>query len=444
MANTYIQRSVSSSNRRTWTWSGWVKRSKLGSSQYLVESWANSTNYGHLYFSSGDILAFYAPPAGTWTWHPKFRDTNAWYHIVLRCDTTLATNADRVRLYVNGELQSANAVAGINQNQELNFNVGGHMRFGARTTGSSDFFDGYGSHFHFCDGYSYAPTEFGETDSTTGEWKIKTSPNVSYGTNGYWLFKDGNNLSGSTVQDQSGQSNDYTLTGGTLTNTEDCPSNVFATMNPLSNNDVYAFSNGNLRCTHSGQWEGSNSTLGMISGKWYWEVKYISGNVGIGIGQMGNDATATGNNSSLNIGYAGRSSRGYELFKNGSNSQKINNNSASSYGTVPSANDIYMVAFDADIGAIWVGKNGTWFDSATEAEIEAGTTTNAMYSNLNMDEHYLATGSIESGELQFNFGNGYFATTAISSEGTNASGIGKFEYDVPDGFTALSTKGLNE
>ena len=45
---------------------------------------------------------------------------------------------------------------------------------------------------------------------------------------------------------------------------------------------------------------------------------------------------------------------------------------------------------------------------------------------------------------QFNFGNGYFGTTAISSEGTNASGIGKFEYDVPSGYTALSTKGLNE
>ena len=45
--------------------------------------------------------------------------------------------------------------------------------------------------------------------------------------------------------------------------------------------------------------------------------------------------------------------------------------------------------------------------------------------------------------IAFNFGNGYFGTTAVSSAGTNASGNGIFEYDVPTGYTALSTKGLN-
>ena len=42
-----------------------------------------------------------------------------------------------------------------------------------------------------------------------------------------------------------------------------------------------------------------------------------------------------------------------------------------------------------------------------------------------------------------NFGNGYFGTSAVSSAGTNASNNGIFEYDVPAGYTALSTKGLN-
>ena len=85
------------------------------------------------------------------------------------------------------------------------------------------------SHFHLCDGQSYAPTEFGETDSTTGEWKIKTSPSVTYGNNGFFVLKDGN-----SGTDQSPNTNNFTVTGGTLTKTEDCPSNVFATMNPLS------------------------------------------------------------------------------------------------------------------------------------------------------------------------------------------------------------------
>jgi len=45
--------------------------------------------------------------------------------------------------------------------------------------------------------------------------------------------------------------------------------------------------------------------------------------------------------------------------------------------------------------------------------------------------------------VNVNYGNGYFGTTAVSSAGTNASGNGIFEYDVPTGYTALSTKGLN-
>jgi hypothetical protein len=47
------------------------------------------------------------------------------------------------------------------------------------------------------------------------------------------------------------------------------------------------------------------------------------------------------------------------------------------------------------------------------------------------------------GNWSANFGNGYFGTTAVSSAGTNASGNGIFEFDCPNGFTALSTKGLN-
>ena len=83
------------------------------------------------------------------------------------------------------------------------------------------------SHFHYCDGYTYTASDFGSTDSTTGEWKINTSPSVTYGNNGFFILKDDTNLSGSTVQDQSGRGNDFTVSGGTLTKTQDNPSNVF-------------------------------------------------------------------------------------------------------------------------------------------------------------------------------------------------------------------------
>jgi hypothetical protein len=89
------------------------------------------------------------------------------------------------------------------------------------------YFDGSMSHIHFIDGTAYDATAFGEYDAN-GVWKIKTSPSVTYGTNGFFILKDGN-----SVTDQSPNSNNFTVAGGTLTNTEDNPSNVFATMNPL-------------------------------------------------------------------------------------------------------------------------------------------------------------------------------------------------------------------
>ena len=68
----------------------------------------------------------------------------------------------------------------------------------------------YLSHVHLIDGYAYPASAFGSTDSTTGEWKINTSPSVTYGTNGYFILKDGN-----SVTDQSGNSNNFTVAGGT-------------------------------------------------------------------------------------------------------------------------------------------------------------------------------------------------------------------------------------
>jgi hypothetical protein len=88
------------------------------------------------------------------------------------------------------------------------------------------------SHFHFIDGTAYDASAFGETDATTGIWKPKTSPSVTYGTNGFFLKFEN---SGSMGLDSSGNANNFTV-NGTLTQTVDTPSNVFATLNPLESN----------------------------------------------------------------------------------------------------------------------------------------------------------------------------------------------------------------
>ena len=127
--------------------------------------------------------------------------------------------------------------------------------------------------------------------------------------------------------------------------------------------------------------------------------------------------------------------------------EKRNNSTGTSYGDTYTDGDIIGIAYDATNGTIWFSKNGTWQNSATIGEIAAGTTTNAAFSGITTgaSKFYApALSGYTSAKWKANFGNGYFGTTAISSEGTNASGIGKFEYDVPTGFTAWSTKGFNE
>ena len=152
-----------------------------------------------------------------------------------------------------------------------------HGRYQSSSPGS--YFDGSLSHIHYCDGQSYAPTEFGETDSTTGEWKIKANPSLTYGNNGYFILKDGN-----SVTNQAGNSSgNFSVSAGTLTKTEDSPSNVFATLNPLIKADYASLSNGNNTITGTSASNNSHypATLQVgTSGKYYYEVKVTANESG--------------------------------------------------------------------------------------------------------------------------------------------------------------------
>ena len=309
-----------------------------------------------------------------------------------------------------------------------------------RYGGGAHYWNGIMSHFHYCDGQSYAPTEFGETDSTTGEWKIKTSPNVQYGNNGFFVLKDGN-----SGTDQSPNSNNFTVTGGTLTKTEDNPSNIFATMNPLIGSNSQTFSNGNNTvAVTGGASAGGYSTLGMSSGKYYFEVKqtaYSSQNrLVVGI-------TSDPANDDRRNRYLGQDAHSYSY--GAENGNKTNSGSASSYGNSFTTGDILGVALDLDNNKLYFSKNGTWQNSGDPTSGSTGTgaayTVTAAASSLTGFYHFAFGDESASHSVtaQANFGNGYFGTTAVASAGTNASGNGIFEYDVPAGYTALSTKGLN-
>ena len=214
----------SQGNQKKWTFSVWVKRTKLGALQSIFGSGTGSYNT-RIYFDTDDKLKWNNYSGGSYAGQKHsnavFKDTNGWSHFVFRVDTTSGTASERMRMYVNGEQITSLGTSG-DPSQNQNFEVGHTgVHYIGGYSNSADF-EGVMSHFHYCDAQTYAPTEFGETDSTTGEWKIKTSPSVSYGVSGAFILKNSN-----SVTDQSGLGNNWAVGSGTLTKTEDNPSNNF-------------------------------------------------------------------------------------------------------------------------------------------------------------------------------------------------------------------------
>jgi len=449
MASTYLSATLgTATNRKKWTYSAWVKKSRPQASvdEQIFGSYADATTsyYSRIADNGSSKFEFteYNGSGYSINLRPsnKQRDVNGWYHIVVGYDSTQATASNRVKFYINGEqvttwtqesYPSQNYESGINKNQL--------HTIGKETSNSSYYFDGSMSHVHFIDGTQYAASDFGETDSTTGEWKIKTSPNVTYGNNGFFILKNGN-----SVTDQSGEGNNWAVGGGTLTKTEDNPSNVFATGNALIGNHsngnalVPNYSNGNTTSSYgSGEWRIHQSTLGASSGKYYCEYKWVSNSntayAYVGIYDLDGYAQKV-------TGYPYMADMANCFSIKDGNGQVWTGSSGTSYGTSYTVGDIIGVAMDLDNNKCYWSKNGTWMNSANPSSGTGGYSITANKTYAFGVQQYSQGGSTWSA----NYGNGYFGTTAISSEGTNASGIGKFEYDVPTGYTALSTKGLNE
>jgi len=449
MASTYLTRTFGSAgNRRTWTLSLWIKRTGIGGQQNFFGSWISSSHYERIMFNNDKIYVSDVE-SGSTNWELEtdavYRDTNAWYHLVLRHDTTQSTANDRVRLYVNNVQQTFGTNSQPTQNRETAINTAIAHKIGMGRT--SEYTDCVMSHVHFCDGYSYAPTEFGETDSTTGEWKIKTSPSVSYGTTGFFVLKDGN-----SVTDSSPNSNAFSVGGGTLTKTEDNPSNVFATFNPLWGTAGKTFLFGNTRYQYANNYQRSAITTLAASGtdKIYLEWKHgESDNSVIHLNVLNESVAKDGRfglDTSNNASYRLNDSNNAITFVHGTGQDGVVNKNGSAVSATDliqvSNTDTGMMAFDCETGKFWIGKNGTWDKSGNPS-----TGANPIYTWTDtytvQDPVWFGFGVEGGDEVSVNFGNGYIATTAVSSAGTNASNLGIFEYDVPTGYKALCTKGLN-
>jgi hypothetical protein len=438
----YLSRTpASAGNRKTWTWAGWAKRGSVGSSYEILFSAraGTSSNRDYLTFQSDQLVLTCSNSSGTTTANIQttsvYRDPGAGMHIVLSVDTTQATASNRVKFYVNGAQITTFSLANYpTQNTDLSFNDAQPHTIGQSAAGTAFGFNGYLADIHFIDGQALDPTSFGEFSATTGVWMPKAYSGT-YGTNGFRLtFADNSAATATTLGKDAAGSNNWTPNNLSVTagagndSLVDVPVNGsevdtgsggqvrgnYATLNPLALT-AHTLANGNLDVSSSAIGI-AVGTIGMSTGKWYWEITLntVSANVSPTFGyvnQAFNTATAgtTYPGSGANDGCVRRD-----------NGQAFQNNTSTSYTGAAgfSAGDVAMVAFDADAKKMWVGKNGTWYNSGAPAS---------------------GTGNIPltiTGTTFFPAFNTYGDSWSVNF------GARSFAYTAPSGFKALCTANL--
>jgi len=406
------------------TTSIWFKRGVLGRDIRWFEM-------GDLMLYSGSNIVGFANRAfdfDVYTESNFLMDTAAWYHIVWSVDTTQSTAANRVKIYVNGVLlTSANGLHAdtsyMDQNANLECNQQEVHRVGAASNNANDKFDGYMSEFVHIDGAQLAPTSFGESDSDSGIWVPIDVSGLTFGNNGYYLnFKNASNLG----NDANGGT-DFTESNLAATDQGlDTCTNNFATMNTLVKSAA-TLSEGNLKQATAGK--SSVATIGVTSGKWYFEQKFIGSGVneatlGFALEGSGIFTNDVGGNTVRGTGYVTLYVYDGKIYNEGT--------ATSSFATF-AVNDIIGWNLDADAGDIFLYRNGSILNSGSA--VVSGKTGKTWFPFGNFD-----TGDVTG--VEHNFGGA--RTFSISSAVADGNGFGAFEFAPKSGHLAICTKNLAE
>jgi len=453
-----FQRTPSSAgNRKKWTFSAWIKRTKLGAEQRIFGGNANAS---HIFFASNDELTWDLANDGSGSsqanlnTEAKFRDTTSWLHLVCALDTDNGTANNRMRMYINGtELTDfgtrTNPSSGYSTNA---INDTSLHTIGRRTSdqGSDGMrFDGYMAEINFIDGQQYDPSYFGFTDPQTGIWLPKRYEGT-YGTNGFYLDLSDNSSTAALGIDKSPNGNDFTTNNFAVSDSvKDTPTNAFATLNANIASPDVTFKEGSLYFDTPDTHKSSYANIAVNSGKWYWEAKAIAGSTikwTYGVSDVNNTSGKQVSGQNYLLAHTTQDSAGTyalgdavsiyygDLRKNGSVT-------GSSVQTNLAQGDIIGIALDVDAGKVWFARNGTWINGSATAS----TTLNPAShdTTVTTGETYVPAFSGESADWQANFGqDDSFSGTSTSQGNEDENGLGSFYYAVPSGFRALCTKNL--
>ena len=224
--STYLYRSTTSGNRRTNTFSAWIKPSyNTALNPILFGHTQNLSNYTYVQVvgtTTNCRLKFYSVAGGAVQFNLEptlsLRDPTAWYHLTCVMDTTQATASDRLKIYVNGQLVTAYQIATYpSQNADTAWNDGNNASIGAFQVflSASNFWDGYVAEMNYVEGSALSPTDFAEYDANNSWQPISYAG--SYGTNGFHLNFSDNSTTSALGSDSSGNSNNFTTSGFSVT-----------------------------------------------------------------------------------------------------------------------------------------------------------------------------------------------------------------------------------
>ena len=373
-----------------------------------------------------------------------FRDLSAWSHFVVAVDTTQGSADNRIKIYHNGTQVTSFAQSTVPA-QDSNVIINNNLRTGIGGSGASggDGFEGYIAELVRIDGLALAADSFGEFDDDSGIWKPIDVSGLTFGTNGFYLDFENSAELGTDVSGNSNTFSENNITA--LDQSIDTCTNNFATLNPLDTNGNHALSDGNLKAIYSaaaGTFGVTKSTIGVSSGKWYWEIKYTYGNAGqFGVFDVNDldtlnttDIFSAAGNSTFE-GLAWR-------IDTSNNIKEVGEGQSADSGLDFASGAILGIAFDADNGKFYGFKNGA---EITGQDIGAGT---SLLTAVTVSDFYLpfisngdGGSGTKTGTSEMNFGS---PPHSISSGNADADGHGNFEYAVPSGYFALCTKNLAE
>ena len=425
----------SAGSRTKGTVSMWIKRSLLGTVQYLWEQGNTDNDNGRLFarFLADDTLRVAGGSTVFLNTNRVFRDTAAWYHIVVAIDTTSGTANNRARIYVNGvEETSFGTRNNFSQNDTTGTNFQRQL-IGSSSVDNSSFetLNGYVAEVVVQDGVASAPTEFGEFDGDSGIWIPKDASGATMGTNGAYLkFENAGSMGAATAG--HGFSVQNINQGDQATDT---PTNNFCTLNPLVKfkYTTNGISQGSTQFGDNtgGGVGGAFGTMAVTSGKWYWELKLVQQvqhYIGISAVDDGDNVKASSDPHQINSSFVFNISAARIEYINGGS---VTAGSADAFTDFHSTGAIMSIALNMDDNQISIYGNGTLqsdvantslFDAANKMVVPFHATINDT--------------------VQYNFG-GYSAWTP-SSAVSDANGYGTFEYAPPSGYYALCTKNLAE